>query len=368
MTEAKETVAQKLRVGLLGCTGTVGQRFIQILEKHPYFEVSVIGASANSAGSLYKERVRWKLNTPIPCVVGEMKIVKCDDPAFLSCNLIFSALDASVAGPLETNLAEAGLPVFTNAKSHRMDPRVPIVIPYVNADHIALAGSQIEDFPKGGFIVANANCSSTGLVVPLKALDDRFGLDKVFVVTLQAISGAGYPGVSAFDITDNVIPHIGGEEPKLEAEPLKILGNFGDGQINPADFVVSAMCNRVAVLDGHTECVSVKLRSTTATPEDVIECFEQFTSEAHSLNLPSAPSKPLVYLSAADRPQPRLDRDLENGYVVTVGRVQKCSILDIKFTICSHNTVLGAAGGSILNAELAHAKGLLTKTVGQKEQ
>lgn len=349
-----------INVGILGVTGTVGQRFVSLLANHPWFKIHTIGASKRSAGNAYGKIVKWKLTAKLPDNIKTTPIVTCTPSEFTGCRIIFSAMDSSVAGPIETDFAAAGFAVFSNAKNHRYDSDVPILLPHANADHLNIIKHQKSYSNGKGFIVTNANCSSTGLAIALAPLHKAFGLERLFVVTLQAISGAGYPGVASLDILDNVVPYISGEEPKLEMEPQKILGTCTESSIQPADFTVSAMCNRVAVVDGHTECVSIKFRTPT-TLEQVQETLSNHTSEAQQMKLPSAPSAP-IFVFAEDeptRPQPKLDRDLEDGYVVTVGRVRECNLLDYKFTLCSHNTVIGAAGGSILNAELAYARALL---------
>eukprot|EP00475_Leptophrys_vorax_P039908 TRINITY_DN7307_c0_g1_i1.p1 TRINITY_DN7307_c0_g1~~TRINITY_DN7307_c0_g1_i1.p1 ORF type:complete len:395 (+),score=91.83 TRINITY_DN7307_c0_g1_i1:13-1197(+) len=370
-SEAKSGVHHR-RVGILGATGLVGQRFIALLESHPWFDVVALAASEKSAGKTYGTAVNWKLTTALPNRVRDLPVTQCrtDDFKAAQVDIVFSALDASVAGELEEEFASAGFPVFSNAKNHRYDADVPILIPHVNASHLDVVPHQrkVRGYPSKGCIVTNANCSSTGLVIALKPLLDAFGLSKLFVVTMQAISGAGYPGVSAMDIYDNVVPYIGGEEPKLQKEPSKILGKLDaacQGFV-PENFVVSAHCNRVPVIDGHTECVSVEFRDNkSVTVDQVIQVLRDYRSEAQLLKLPSAPEAPIYVFDEKsnpedfNRPQPRLDRDLGNGYVVTVGRVRECPLLGFKFVLLSHNTVIGAAGGSIQNAELAVARQLV---------
>jgi len=353
----KKTV---IKVGILGVTGTVGQRFVQLLSNHPWFKIHKIGASKRSAGKIYSQAVQWKLTKKMPSSIKNMPVTTCTPKEFTGCRIIFSAMDSSVAGPIETDFSAAGFAVFSNSRNHRYDSDVPILLPHANPDHLDIIKHQQKTSGSKGFIVCNANCSSTGLAIALAPLHKAFGLESLFVVTLQAISGAGYPGVASLDILDNVVPYISGEEPKLEMEPQKILGTCTENSIQPAEFTVSAMCNRVAVIDGHTECVSVKLK-TPATLEQVQQVMTDHTSEAQKLKLPSAPPSPIFVFTEDEpsRPQPKLDRDLGNGYVVTVGRIRKCPLLDYKFTMCSHNTVIGAAGGSILNAELAYARNLL---------
>lgn len=344
---------QKIPVAILGATGSVGQKFVELLCEHPWFEIESLTASANSAGKKYGTLVPLKIPGSEYRKIAEMKVVETVPD--LPCRLVFSALDAKVAGEIEKDFAGAGYIVVSNARNHRFDPDVPLLIPEVNHEHLQITANQSWS---GGMIVTNPNCSTTGLALALKPLYDSFGIDAVHVVTMQAISGAGYPGLSAMDISENVIPHIGGEEEKMETEPLKILGKFADNQIIPADFKISASCNRVAVIDGHLENVSVRLNKS-ATSEELIRVWENYTSLPQELNLPSAPGQPIHYFYEPDLPQPRLLRNLENGMVVSIGRLRKCSILDYKFTLLVHNTIRGAAGGAILNAELMAAKNFL---------
>jgi aspartate-semialdehyde dehydrogenase len=348
-----------INVGVLGVTGTVGQRFVELLEDHPWFKLTAIAASSRSAGKKYKEACNWKLGSSIPTHAREMVVTTCEVGHFTECAVVFSALDNKIAGPIEEAFAKAGKVVFSNAKNHRYDDDVPILIAHVNPSHLDILPHQRNKRGYStGCIITNANCSSTGLAIALAPLHRSYGIEQLFVTTLQAISGAGYPGVASLDIVDNVVPHIGGEEPKLESEPLKILGSVKNNTFEPADFRVSAHCNRVNVINGHTECVSVKLK-TKASVEEVVKAMTEFTSEAQTLKLPSAPPAPIVVLEGVARPQPRLDRDVGDGYVCTVGRVRECPLFDIKFVVCSHNTVIGAAGGALLNAELCYAKKLL---------
>ncbi|XXQ31724.1 Semialdehyde dehydrogenase NAD-binding domain-containing protein [Plasmodiophora brassicae] len=346
-------------VAILGATGLVGQRFVERLADHPWFELVAVGASSRSAGQTYARACSWKLDTALPDAVSEFVVRPCVPREFEGVQIIFSALDSSVAGDIESEFANAGFAVFTNAGPHRMDADVPVLIPFVNPDHLeaAFAQSRASKNGRSGFIIANANCASTGLVVALRPLQQAFGIDSALVVTMQAVSGAGYPGVPAMDIVDNVVPYIPGEEDKLESEPLKILGEWRNGAFRPAEMTLSAQCNRVCVRDGHLACCSVKLRRP-ATADEVRDALSQYESPVAQYKLPSAPASPIVVLSADDRPQPRLDRDCGRGYTITVGRVRACTLLDVKFTLLSHNTVIGAAGGSLLNAELAVARGL----------
>jgi len=348
---------QKLNCGVLGATGSVGQRLLQLLEKHPWFQISVLGASERSAGKLYTDCIHWVLDTPIPAHYGALTVKTCTPAEFAGCSFVFSALDNNVAGPIEVEFAKAGIAVFSNSKNHRMDSDVPILLPLVNPDHMKIVERQRKEqgYTKG-FIVTNANCSSTGLVVALKPLQVKYGIKKVSVVTMQAISGAGYPGVSAYDITSNVIPFISGEEEKMETEPLKMLGSVveqegGKGLVfQDAKFGVSAQCNRVPVMDGHTLCVSVELEGNPSA-EEVTKVLQTFQSPANEYQLPSAPKIPISVTAQQNHPQPRID--LGDGFVTLVGRVRPCPLMTVKMVILTHNTVIGAAGGAILNAELA---------------
>jgi aspartate-semialdehyde dehydrogenase len=347
----------KIKVGVLGATGMVGQRFIQLLEGHPWFEVTEVAASERSAGRTYAEVMqgRWKVEGDIPPRVAQLTVKECVPT--LDCRLCFSALDSSVAGPVEEEFAQAGYVVSSNSKNHRMDSDVPLLIPEVNADHLDIIPSQKERWGSDGYIITNPNCAAIGLVMALGPLHKRFGVDKVIVTTMQGLSGAGYPGVPSLDIIDNVVPFIGGEEPKVESEPLKILGSLNGDQFAFADLMISASCTRVHVQDGHLESVSVGLKQK-ASADDLIATWEEF-DPLRGQELPSAPSPPIIYRKEDDRPQPRRDRGEGNGMACAVGRLRKCSILDYKFFVLSHNTIRGAAGAAILNAEYLYKKGLL---------
>ncbi len=339
----------RIPVGILGATGTVGQRFAQLLADHPWFEVAALAASDQSVGKRYIDARQWLLPTPIPKGVRDLVVQPVEPP--LDARLVFSALPWNIAGPVEERFAAAGYAVCSNAASHRLERDVPLLIPEVNADHAALIEKQRERHQGRGFIVTNANCSSTQLVLALKPLHDRFGLRKVAVITMQAISGAGYPGIAALDILDNIIPFIAGEEEKMQREPLKMLGRLNDGAVSDASFILSAQCNRVPVRDGHTECVSVEFEKK-ASPEEVMEALESFQPSADIAHLPSTPAPPIIVHCDPDRPQPVRDRDAGHGMAVTVGRVRPCPLFDVKFVVLGHNTVRGAAGGAIHNAEL----------------
>ncbi len=346
----------KLQIGILGATGVVGQRFIQMLERHPWFEVAWLAASDRSEGKNYSEAVRWRLKTPVPPKVAAMKVSPATPDG--APRIIFAALDASIAAELEPKFAEAGCAVVSNSSALRMKSDVPLVVPEVNASHIKLIDTQLWRNKSGGYVVTNPNCSAIGLVLALAPLHRKFGLDTVMAVTMQAVSGAGYPGVASLDILGNVIPFIRNEEEKMEEETHKLLGQLNGHGIIPAPFAMSAQCNRVAVEDGHTESVSIRLKAK-ARPEEIIEAWNSYRAEPQELKLPSAPEKPIVYLDANDRPQPRFDVDMGAGMTAAVGRLRPCGVLDWKFTVLSHNTIRGAAGAALLNAELLKAKGYL---------
>jgi aspartate-semialdehyde dehydrogenase len=351
------SVTKKWRAGVLGATGLVGQRLVKLLADHPWFQLTEVAASERSSGKCYADAVLWHLDAPIPAAAQGL-VVKGLDPN-LACDFVFSALDSSVAGPAEEGFARAGYPVVSNSKNHRMDPDVPLLIPEVNASHLdAIPLQQKNRGYDGGFIVTNPNCSTVGLVLVLKPLADAFGLEKIFVVTLQAVSGAGYPGVASMDISGNVIPFISGEEEKMESEPQKLLGKWDGARFVDAGLGLSAHCNRVPVLDGHLECVSVGLKKI-ASLKEVREVLKNFEVDAELASLPSAVRHPIVVLDEPDRPQPRRDVNAGNGMAAVVGRVRECPLLDVKLTLLSHNLVRGAAGAALLNAELLAARGFL---------
>jgi aspartate-semialdehyde dehydrogenase len=341
----------KIPVAILGATGCVGQKFIQLLTKHPWFQIVAVCASERSVGKPYGEVVNWLMPDPLDYEIAQLPILSCHAP--LTCSLLFSGLDSSAAGTIESQWVEKGFTVVSNAKNHRMDPTVPLVIGEVNADHLALMDQQ--SF-KPGQLVTNPNCSVIGLTMALKPLFDQFGLEAVQVVTLQALSGAGYPGVASLDIQDNVIPYIEGEEEKIETEPLKILGKLHNGKIQEAVFKISAQCNRVAVTDGHLACVSVKLKSQP-TEQEIIRAWREFKAEPQEWVLPSAPLHPLYYFEQPHFPQPKRHRELDRAMAVSIGHLRRCPVLDFKFNLLSHNTVRGAVGSALLNAELLVKKG-----------
>lgn len=348
---------RKISVGILGATGAVGQRFAQLLEGHPWFKVTALAASERSAGKTYGEAANWRLNTPMPPELCGMTVQLCEPD--LNCDVVFSGLDSSVAGPVEEAFAAAGYAVISNSKNHRMDEDVPLLIPEVNPEHTAIIPHQQERRGyRRGFIATNPNCSTIGLTMALKPLADRFGVLQASVATMQALSGAGYPGVSSMDVLDNVLPYIKDEEEKMEREPLKLLGRCDGARFEPLAMTISAQCNRVHVMDGHLECISVKLAEQADT-DQICETFRTFSALPQQLGLPFAPAHPVILRDEPDRPQPRYDRDAEHGMAVVIGRVRPCRILDIKFLALVHNTIRGAAGAAILNAELLKAQGYI---------
>lgn len=349
-------MAKKISVGILGATGMVGQRFIQLLERHPWFEITWLAASDRSSGKPYAEAAKWRMKTALPSRIAKMKVSPAAPEG--APKVIFAALDSDIARDLEPKFAEAGCAVISNSSAFRMHPHVPLVIPEINADHIKLIDTQSWRKSSGGFMVTNSNCSIMGLVLALAPLQKAFGIESVFAVTMQAVSGAGYPGVASLDILGNVVPFIKNEEEKMEEEAHKLLGRLKAKEIVPAAFAVSAHCNRVAVEDGHTESISIKLKKK-ATPEKIIAAWREFRADAEIAKLPSAPKEPVYYDERPDRPQPRFDVDRGDGMTTTVGRLRPCSILDWKFTVLSHNTIRGAAGAAILNAELLKLKGYI---------
>lgn len=343
---------KKIAVGILGATGSVGQKFIELLQDHPFFEIKALCASQRNTGKLYGTAVQWFQEKPCPEEIAKMPIQACEPG--ISCQLVFSGLDSSVAGEIESKFAQAGYVVISNSRNHRMDEDVPLLIPEVNPEHLGILDRQTTT----GRIITNPNCSTIGLALALKPLWDAFGLEAVQVVTFQALSGAGYPGVSSLDILDNVVPYISGEEEKMESEPAKIFGKLISGSIVPASMRLSAQCNRVAVVNGHLERVSVKL-GRKADLSEVNRVFRDFQPEIASLELPSSPERCLHLHTDPLCPQPRKHRNLGDGMTVSIGHVKSCAVLDYKFSLLVHNTIRGAAGGAILNAELMAVKGLI---------
>ena len=338
----------KLSVGILGATGMVGQRYIQLLENHPWFRIDWIAASDRSSGKPYAEAAKWRLEAPLPERIAKM-IVSAAEPEGAP-KIVFSSIDAPIARELEPKFAASGRAVISNSSAFRMAPNVPLVLPEVNADHLHLIEEQSWRKESGGYIVTNSNCTVMGTVLALKPLQDRFGITQIFATSMQAVSGAGYPGVASMDILDNVVPYIANEEEKMEEELLKLLGTLHGHAVTPLAARMSASCNRVPVIDGHMVSVSIKL-AKPATREQIIAAWAEFRPLAGQ-DLPFAPDQPVQFAPQPDRPQPRLDRNRGNGMAVTVGRLRPCGLLDWKFTVLSHNTIRGAAGATILNAEL----------------
>jgi len=345
----------KYPIGILGATGMVGQRYIQLLENHPWFEVTWLAASDRSSGKTYGEAAKWRLDTPLPERIARMTVSAAEPEG--APKIIFSSIDSHIAKELEPKFAAAGCAVLSNSSAFRMTPNVPLVIPEINAEHLHLIEEQPWRKESGGYLVTNPNCSTIGLVMALKPIEERFGIEKIFVTTMQAVSGAGYPGVPSMDILDNVVPYIGSEEEKMEEETLKLLGKLEGHGVQPLAAKITAHCNRVAVVDGHTECVSIQL-TKPATKEEILAAWAEYKPLAER-NLPFAPLQPVHYSALPDRPQPRLDRNREKGMAVTTGRLRPCNLLDWKFVCLSHNTVRGAAGATILNAELLASLGKL---------
>lgn len=350
-------MSKKIRVGILAATGSVGQRFIQHLVDHPWFEITALTGSPRTAGKPYGEGVNWLLDGDVPASVADM-IVQPTEPD-LDADILFSALPTAEARELEPKFAQAGYPLLTNASPYRMDPYIPLMIPEVNPDHSGLIAHQKAAYGWEGFIVANANCATTSIVLPLHILHQAIGLEKVIVTTMQAVSGAGYPGVPSLDIMGNVIPYIKNEDDKMETEPRKICGRFVDGEIEMAPFQVGAQANRVPVIDGHLASISTQFRRT-ADMEEVRSIFENWETSDLVRGLPSSPDQVFVYRSEPDRPQPRIDKDTGNGLAWTVGGLRPCPVFDLRFLSMTHNTLRGAASGSILNAELLVRQGIIS--------
>ena len=345
-------------VAVLGATGSVGQRFISLLDGHPWFRVVALAASDRSEGKPYEEACRWVLSDPMPEWAKNMKVVSAIPQSVTDARIVFSALPAELANGLEPEFAKKGFAVCSNASSYRRDEDVPLLLPEVNPEHVHLVETQRKNHGWSGCILTNPNCTSTGLTVALKALDNKFGLQKAFVVSLQALSGAGYPGVPSLDIIDNVIPHIGGEETKVEWEPRKMLGRFSKAGIELSQAKFSAHTNRVAVIDGHIVCASVEFKQPPS-PDEAIKVLREYQAPEYSRSLPSAPLPPIIVRDEPDRPQPRIDRMTGKGMTTVVGRVRNDPLFHLKFVVLSHNTIRGAAGGSIYNAELLVQEGLL---------
>jgi aspartate-semialdehyde dehydrogenase len=348
----------KRKVAILAATGAVGQRFIQLLQGHPWFEISVLAASDRSAGKKYADACNWLMETNMPKEISEMQVVNSDVASVEKAgdvDLVFSALPGDLAGAVEAEFG-AFYPVFSKASAHRMDKDVPLMVPEINPEHAELVKMQQKIRGWKGFITTDPNCSTIQMAISLKPLM-QFGIKQVVVTTMQALSGAGYPGVASLDIIDNVVPFISGEEDKMEIEARKILGDFKGGYVQNADFQISASCNRVNVKDGHLESIFIKLDKDPSI-EEIEAAFANFTGEPQKLKLPSAPENPIIVRHEKNRPQPRFDRDAGCGMSVVVGRIRKDPIMTFKYMCLGHNTIRGAAGGGILSAELYVAKGL----------
>jgi aspartate-semialdehyde dehydrogenase len=347
---------QPIEVGVLGATGMVGQHFVKFLQGHPWFKLTWVGASDRSAGKKYRDATSWRLNGAMPSDIADLYVNECK-PGNGAPRLMFSATDASVATEIERAFAGAGHVVVSNSRNHRMEADVPLLVPEVNYDHLKIIPRQQRERGWKGQIVTNPNCSTIVMTLALAPLK-QFGIERILVTTLQAISGAGYPGVASMDINANVVPFIGNEEEKMESETQKILGDFVNGEIRPLTAKVSAQCNRVPVVDGHLCCVSVELKQKPGVAA-IRDAFESYSSLPQQKKLPSAPPHPVIYMEQQDRPQPRRDVERENGMSVFVGRLRECPVFDYKFLACGHNTVRGAAGAAFLNAELMYSEGML---------
>ncbi|CDR38894.1 CYFA0S02e08042g1_1 [Cyberlindnera fabianii] len=360
------------KAGVLGATGSVGQRFILLLSEHPDFELSVLGASARSAGKRYEDAVTWKQTHLLPESAKDIPVSECTFEAFKDCDIVFSGLDAEYAGPIEKEFKEGGLAVVSNAKNYRREADVPLLVPIVNPEHLEVVENKLKSAKangekKPGFVICISNCSTAGLVAPLKPLVEKFGpIELLTATTLQAISGAGFsPGVSGIDVLDNIVPYISGEEEKIEWETKKILGGLNDARdgfniLGDDEIKVSAQCNRIAVSDGHTECISLKFKNRPAPSVDQVkQCLREYVCDAYKLGCHSAPKQTIHVLEQPDRPQPRLDRDRDAGFGVSVGRIREDPVLDFKMVVLSHNTVIGAAGAGVLIAEILLKKGLI---------
>ncbi|VVB75338.1 Aspartate-semialdehyde dehydrogenase [uncultured archaeon] len=361
---------EKIRCGVLGATGMVGQNYIRLLENHPWFEVTYVAASPNSAGKKYSDAVkgRWQMNTKIPAKVANIVVEDANlvSKAIGKCDFVFSAveLDKTATAALEESYAKNDIPVVSNCSAHRMTADVPMLIPEINESHLKMIDAQRKNRGwKKGFIVVKSNCTTQTYIAPIYALEKAgHKIKTMFLTTMQASSGAGYPGVASLDLIDNIVPFIGGEEEKCETEPAKILGKVADGKLTQDSSIkISAHCNRVPVVDGHTVCVSLEFENKNKKPskEEIIKIWREFSAVPQELNLPMAPKHPIYYTEEDNRPQPRKDRDTDKGMAITVGRLRECKVFDYRFVSLSHNTVRGAAGGGILNAELLKAKGYL---------
>ena len=344
-------MSNKIPVAVLASTGSVGQRMISLLDGHPWFEVVEVTASERSEGKTYQEACHWFLSKPMPEYVKNMKLLPTEASALKQAKIVFSALPADIAKEIEPDFAKAGMYLSSNASAYRKDPLVPLLVPEINPDHLDLIELQHSQYGWSGGIITNPNCTTTGFVIPLHAIDQKFHVKQIFAFSMQALSGAGIPGVPSLDIIDNVIPYIGGEEEKLEFEPKKIMGTMNVDSLSLHPMAISSHTNRVAVVDAHTICCTIATEEKP-TVEEIIETVKSFQVPEVTRSLPSCPKQAIIYHEEPNRPQPRLDRDLENGMATSIGRIRKDTILDYRFVSVSHNTIRGAAGGSILNGEL----------------
>lgn len=351
---------KRLKVGILGATGAVGQKFVNLLQDHPWFEIAALGASERSAGKSYAEAVNWIEAVELPDAIATMTVLECSPVAMPEVDFVFSGLDAGVATEIETDFAKAGIPVISNAKNFRTHPNVPLLVPEVNPDHLRMIKKQSFDANGKGFIVTNPNCVVVPLVMALRPLHDAYGIDAVVLTSLQSVSGAGYPGVASLDILGNVVPFIGGEESKIASEPLKLLAKLNSkDEVDFASFPLEATATRVPTIEGHLLAVTVKFKNAPADVSEVIETLKNWKNPIAHLNLPFSPKQPLKIYDDERFPQPRKNAYNENGMQVGVGRIRKANVFDVSFVALGHNTVRGAAGGAILNAELLVTEGYI---------
>lgn len=353
-------IMHSFQVGVLGATGAVGQKFVRLLENHPWFNIKTLGASERSAGKKYKQAVHWIEKTELPADAAEMEVQACEPTNFDEIDFVFSGLDSSVAEEIEKNFAEAGIPVISNAKNYRMQDQVPLLVPEVNPDHIELIKKQSFTGDGSGWIVTNPNCVSVPLSMSLKPLDDAFGIDSLTVTSIQAVSGAGHPGVPSLDIVANVVPYIGGEEPKVETESTKILGSLDNDKVTFSDFTIQATAVRVPTIEGHLLSVAVKLKNPPASLDEAKEAFTEWKNPIADLDLPSSPFRPIRLYEEDRYPQPRIHAEREGGMQTAVGRLREGTVMDLGYVTMAHNTIRGAAGGAILNAELLVEKGFIS--------
>ena len=351
---------QSFNVGVLGATGAVGQKFVSLLENHPWFSIRVLGASERSSGKKYEDAAHWIEPTEIPSDIAEREVQECNPKAFSGVDFVFSGLDSSVAEGIEKSFAKEGIPVISNAKNHRMHDQVPLLVPEVNPDHIEIISKQNFSSDGSGWIVTNPNCVSVPLSMSLKPLHDTFGIDSLVVTSIQSVSGAGYPGVPSLDVVANVIPHIGGEESKVQTESTKVLGSLAENSITFNDFTIQATAVRVPTIEGHLLSVSVKVQDVPSTIEEAKKAFTDWENPIANLDLPSSPENPIKLYAKDRHPQPRLHADREGGMQTAVGRLREGTVMDLGYVTMAHNTIRGAAGGAILNAELLVAKGFIS--------